>query len=38
MTRLCYVHPAIIVGRLQHKKMLSFAAGTEFFEKIELFD
>ena len=31
------VHPGIIVGRLQHKKLLSFAVGSELFEKIELF-
>ena len=30
------VHPGIIVGRLQHKKLLSYSAGSEFFEKIEL--
>lgn len=31
-------HPAIIVGRLQHKKILSYYENTDLIAKIELFD
>ena len=29
-------HPAIIIGRLQHKKLIPFSEGREYFEKVEL--
>jgi HTH-type transcriptional regulator / antitoxin HigA len=29
-------HPAIIIGRLQHKKLIDFSIGKEFIEKVEL--
>ncbi|ULB33480.1 ImmA/IrrE family metallo-endopeptidase [Proteiniphilum propionicum] len=29
-------HPAIIIGRLQHKKYIPYSAGKEFIEKVEL--
>jgi addiction module HigA family antidote len=29
-------HPAIIAGRLQHKKLMPYAQGKSFFEKVEL--
>lgn len=29
-------HPAIIIGRLQHKKLLPYTVGKSFFEKVEL--
>lgn len=29
-------HPAIIIGRLQHKKLISYGKGNEFFVPIEL--
>ena len=32
------VHPAIIVGRLQHKKIIPFTKDTNLFEKIDLFN
>ena len=32
------VHPAIIVGRLQHKKVIPFTAHSTLIEKIELFN
>ena len=32
------VHPGIIVGRLQHKKVIPFTAHSTLIEKIELFD
>lgn len=32
------VHPGIIVGRLQHKKYISFTALSDLIEKIELFN
>lgn len=32
-----HVHPGIIVGRLQHKKVLPFTAHSNLIEKIELF-
>lgn len=32
------VHPAIIVGRLQHKKIIPFTKYTNLFEKIDLFN
>lgn len=31
------IHPAIIVGRLQHKKLIPFTANADVFEKIDLF-
>lgn len=30
------IHPGIIVGRLQHKKYISFTAHSHLIEKIEL--
>lgn len=32
------VHPGIIVGRLQHKKIIHFAKDIELIEKVNLFD
>lgn len=32
------VHPGIIVGRLQHKKVISFMTNTNLIEKIDLFN
>lgn len=32
------VHPGIIVGRLQHKKVIPFAAHSDLIEKTELFE
>ena len=32
------VHPGIIVGRLQHKKVIPFTAHSNLIEKIELFN
>jgi len=29
-------HPAMIIGRLQHKKLLPYYKGREFIEAIEL--
>jgi len=29
-------HPAIIIGRLQHKKYIPYSVGKEFIEKVEL--
>ena len=31
------IHPAIIVGRLQHKKLIPFTTNADVFEKIDLF-
>lgn len=31
-------HPACVIGRLQHKKLIPFGVGTEFFEPIEFFN
>ena len=36
-TKKFHVHPGIIVGRLQHKKVLPFTAHSNLIEKIELF-
>ena len=27
-------HPAVIIGRLQHKQLISYSFGREFFEKV----
>lgn len=29
-------HPAVIIGRLQHKKLVPYNFGTEFLEPVEL--
>jgi hypothetical protein len=29
-------HPAIIIGRLQHNKLIPYSVGREFIEKVEL--
>lgn len=34
----CNTHPAIIIGRLQHKNLIPFSVGREFIEPIDLND
>ena len=31
-------HPAMIIGRFHHKKLLPYSIGNQFIEKIEIFD